>query len=289
MILMRREIEENTRVLQNYRDTNEDELRVVKHLMARMCHEDNLSDSKLEHWILPASNLSGDLVAAARTPDGVLHAIVADGTAHGLAAALNVLPIAPVFYAMTEKGLKIELIAAAINRTIKQQFPAGRFVAATLVSVDYATRRVRIWNGGNPPLLVFDPAGKVIKRYPPANLALGILPQAAFVPNIDEFRYAEPCQMFCCSDGVFEVLDDIGEQGGEASVVSQMQDVPPQMRLKLLRNRLLARNAEKAAHDDMAGAVDRLRASADPSWIRFPLRSSASPATFALSVFCTCG
>jgi len=232
MILMRREIEENTRVLQYYRDTNEDELRVVKHLMARMCHEDNLSDSKLEHWILPASNLSGDLVAAARTPDGVLHA-------------------------MTEKGLKIELIAAAINRTIKQQFPAGRFVAATLVSVDYATRRVRIWNGGNPPLLVFDPAGKVIKRYPPANLALGILPQAAFVPNIDKFRYAEPCQMFCCSDGVFEVLDDIGEQGGEASVVSQMQDVPPQMRLKLLRNRLLARNAEKAAHDDMAGAVDR--------------------------------
>jgi CheY-like chemotaxis protein len=192
MIGLHRQNEDNNRKLQSYHDANENELRVVKHLLARMVHQDQVSDPMLEHWILPAANLSGDLVAAARTPRGVLHVMLADGTGHGLAAALNVLPIAPGFYAMTEKGLAIELIAATLNRTIRQQLPTGRFVAATLIAVDYAARRVKIWNGGNPPLLALNADGEVFAKFHARNLALGIVPAASFAPEFEVFDYDEP-------------------------------------------------------------------------------------------------
>jgi CheY-like chemotaxis protein len=251
MLGLHREIENNNRTLRSYRDANENEMRVVKHLMSRMVHQDHLSDPMLDHWILPAANLSGDLVAAARTPRGVLHVMLADGTGHGLAAALNVLPITPGFYTMTAKGVAIEAIAATLNRTIRQQLPTDRFVASTLIAVDYAARRVKIWNGGNPPLLVLDAGGEVLARFPARNLALGILPAADFVPELDVFDYAEPCQLFACSDGVFEIMDSVCTDGGEAAVTELLQLAAPRVRMKLLRSRLVARNAESPSHDDM--------------------------------------
>lgn len=251
MLLLHRQIEEKTHALELYRDANEDEMRVAKHLMARMVQQDQIDDPMLEHFILPAANLSGDLVAAARTPRGVLHLMLADGTGHGLAAALNVLPITPCFYAMTQKGLAIEAIVATLNRTVRQQLPSDRFVAATLLAIDYAARRVKIWNGGNPPVLALDAAGKVFARYISRNLALGILSESAFAPEFDVFDYTEPCELFACSDGVFESLDDAEIGSGEAAVTALMLGVSPRMRAKYLRNRLTARNAEKPAHDDM--------------------------------------
>jgi CheY-like chemotaxis protein len=252
MLVLHRQIEDKNRALQQYRDTNENEMRIVKHLMARMIKQDQVSDPMLEHWLLPAANLSGDLVAAARTPRGVLHVMLADGTGHGLAAALNVMPITPCFYTMTAKGLPIESLAAALNRTIRQQLPSDRFVAATLLAIDYAARQVKIWNGGNPPVLAFDADGKVFARFESRNLALGIVSETAFTPEFDEFYFVAPCELFACSDGLFENLDEHGDiRGGEAMVTSLLQGVRPGMRTKLLRSRLAARNAERPAHDDM--------------------------------------
>lgn len=251
VILQQSEIAENNRELRKYRESSEEELGVVKHMMSRMNQEERLFDEMLDYWILPAANLSGDMVAAARTPRGVLHALLADGTGHGLAAALNVLPIAPIFYSMTANGMSIDSIAASMNKTIKHQLPTGRFVAATLISVDYAARRVRIFNGGNPPLLVIDDAGNVIARFAPLNMALGILPESAFSPQIDEFNYAVPCQLFACSDGVVENLDNAGTTNGEAVITSMMRCAAPDARMDAMRSLLGACDSERPAHDDM--------------------------------------
>jgi CheY-like chemotaxis protein len=280
MLALHRQIEEKTRALEKYRDANEDEMRVAKHLMARMIQMDQVSDPMLEHWILPAANLSGDLVAAARTPGGVLHVMLADGTGHGLAAALNVLPITPCFYTMTSKGLAIEAIAATLNRTIRQQLPGDRFVAATLLAVDYAARRVKIWNGGNPPVLALDAGGAVLARFQSRNLALGILPESAFTPEFDIFDYTEPCELFACSDGLFEGLDEHGDIGvGEAAATTLLQGILPRMRAKFLRSRLAARNAEKPAHDDMTFLL--VQCGGDAAAAAAPVAHAGKPAAGA--------
>ncbi len=248
---LHRELAQKNRELQSYHDAAEQEMRAVKSLLARLVHHEHLSDPMLEHWILPAATFSGDLVAAARTPAGVLHVMLADGAGHGLAAALNVLPITPCFYTMTAKGLDIELIIATLNRTIWQHLPVDRFVAATLLAVDSAARRVRIWNGGNPPLLALDADGDVFARFPSRNLALGILPPATFSAAPEVFDYVQPCQLFAYSDGVVEGFDDVTDGGGQAAVEGLLCGVPPKVRMKLLRNRMVARHAEQRAQDDM--------------------------------------
>jgi CheY-like chemotaxis protein len=252
-ISLHRQIEDKNRELQSYRDAAENEVRVVKHLLARLVHQDKLSDPMLEHCILPADNFSGDLVTAARTPRGVLHVMLADGAGHGLAAALNVLPITPSFYAMTAKGLDIELIAVTLNSTIRQQLPRDRFVATTLIAVDFAARRVKIWNGGNPPLLALNTGGEVFARFGSRNLALGIVGVESFAPAFEVFEYTKPCQLFGYSDGVVESYDipgETGEPSGQAAVEALLRGVPPNVRMKLLRNQLVARNDEQRAHDD---------------------------------------
>jgi CheY-like chemotaxis protein/anti-sigma regulatory factor (Ser/Thr protein kinase) len=247
---LHRQIEDSHCRLRSYHDAAEGEKREVKQLLGRLVHHD-LCDPMVENWVLPAATFSGDLVTAARTPRGVLHVMLADGAGHGLAAALNVLPITPCFYTMTAKGLDIELIAATLNRTIKQQLPIDRFVAATLIAVDYAARRVRIWNGGNPPLLALNADGEVFARYRSRHLALGIVPPEAFAPEFEVFEYTEPCQLFAYSDGVVESYDAAGATGGQAEVETLLTGVPPKVRMKLLRNRLAARHVEVRAHDDM--------------------------------------
>ncbi len=251
MIGLRRQIEDKNRQLKKYHDAAEDEMRVVKHLITRMVRSDKVPDEKLEHCIFPAENFSGDAVMAARTPAGVLHVMLADGAGHGLAAALNVLPIAPCFYSMTEKGIDIEEIVATINATIREQMPIDRFVASTLIAVDFAARRVKVWNGGNPPLLALNVAGEVLHRLESHHLALGIVAPALFAPGCEVFDYAEPCQLFGYSDGVVESYELAGEPDGQAKVESLLLGVPAKVRMKLLRNRLAARLAERRAHDDM--------------------------------------
>jgi hypothetical protein len=80
----------------------------------------------------------------------VLHVLLADGAGHGLAASLNVLPVTAPFYRMTERGFGIDAIAREINSKVRALLPVDRFIAATLVAVNFRERYVTVWNGGNP-------------------------------------------------------------------------------------------------------------------------------------------
>jgi CheY-like chemotaxis protein len=250
-IALQRQVEEKTRELRRYRDDAENEMRMAKEVIDRLVHADRVADPMASHWILPAANFSGDLVAVARTPTGVLHVMLADGTGHGLSAALSVLPITPSFYAMTAKGLPIELIASTLNRTIREQLPVGRFVATTLVSVNSVQREVKVWNGGNPPLLALAADGTIQRKISSRHLALGIAPPESFDSEFDSFRFEAPCQLFLYSDGVPEGYEAAGETSGQAAVEALLLGVPANTRMKLLRSRLSARHLEQRPHDDV--------------------------------------
>jgi hypothetical protein len=193
----------------------------------------------------------------------VLHVMLADAVGHGLAAGLNVLPIVPCFYAMTAKGFDLDMIAIELNRTLRQYMPVDRFVATTLIAVDPAARRVKVWNGANPPVIAFDDTGAVIARFAPNNLALGIVPELAFDPLVDVFDYTVSCQLFACSDGVVE---DYGPSPAgverQQRVETMLAQAPPSLRLKQLRNALAARKDEGSAGDDMTVALVRCDMSA---------------------------
>ena len=215
---------ERERLLQNYRDQAEEEGRVAQHLMDRLVNAELLGDPAVSHWVRPAETYSGDLVAAARTPGGVLHVLLADATGHGLAASLAVMPVIQPFYRMTEKGFGIDAIAREMNRKVRELLPVGRFVAATLAAVDGSDGSIQVWNGGNPAPLLLASQGLSDLTFSCAHLPLGILADASFDPSLETQFIAPPHQLVIYSDGVVEAEDANGQPFGRERLVASLLD-----------------------------------------------------------------
>ncbi|MBL8508836.1 MAG: fused response regulator/phosphatase [Chitinimonas sp.] len=211
---LNRKVREQAEKLAGYFDRAEEEKRVARHLMEQLVNRERLSDPQLHSWIAPAESLSGDLVAAARTPGQVLHLMLADGIGHGLTAALNVLPLTQPFYAMTERGFALTDILMEMHRKVRQVLPVGRFVAVAFVAVDFVKRTIEVWNGGIPELQLYDDRGGVLKRWPSRHLPLGILPIDALELETERYQFNRRANLVLCSDGLLEARNEVGEAFG---------------------------------------------------------------------------
>ncbi len=66
------QLRDHAAVLQRYHDEKETETMLAGSIMERLMLRDGLSDVRIQHWLMPASDFSGDVIAAARTQDGRL-------------------------------------------------------------------------------------------------------------------------------------------------------------------------------------------------------------------------
>ncbi|CAK0778401.1 two-component system, HptB-dependent secretion and biofilm response regulator [Gammaproteobacteria bacterium] len=190
--------------LEDYRDKAEEERLLAARVMDRIVSFGQIDDPLVIRRVIPALNFSGDLVACARTPAGELHVALADATGHGLAAALNVLPITEIFYGMTAKGFPIPRIVAEMNRKLHLLMPRERFVAAVLVSIAMPRRTISVWNGGCPTALFVDETGKVLYSFPSVHPPLGILSEKDFNAVVETHPWPVSGQLLMCSDGLLE-------------------------------------------------------------------------------------
>lgn len=241
------------RLLQRYRDQAEEEKRVAQHLMHRLVNAELLGDLAVSHWMRPAETYSGDLIAAARTPGGVLHVLLADATGHGLAASLAVMPVTQPFYRMTEKGFGIDTIAREMNRKVRELLPTGRFVAATLAAMDAGNGSIQVWNGGNPaPLLLVEKCGVSKLAFSSAHLPLGILPQEDFDAGLETHFITDPHQLVIYSDGVVEAENAAGQAFGRDRLVSSLLQKGLERRLSHAVDAIDRHLAGGAAQDDLS-------------------------------------
>jgi serine phosphatase RsbU (regulator of sigma subunit) len=249
---LQRENARQRAALECHFQTLEEEQQVASHLMRRLVQTDMLRDRAVEHRIIPASHLSGDLIAVARTPGGTLHVLLADGTGHGLAASLSVMPVVRPFYAMTEKGFGLPAIAREVNRQVREWLPVGRFVAATLLSVDGREGLVGVWNAGNPPVVLLDEEGTEIHRFRSRQLPLGILSDCALDDTVERVVLNPRAQLIACSDGVIELEGADGTQFGIERLVEVARAFPRAERMRALDRALAAHLGAGAAGDDLA-------------------------------------
>jgi len=249
---MQRQIVENTEQLELYRDENERELQLAKHLIQKITHYDHLEHHSIRFWNKPAQHFSGDIFLAALTPADEIHLLLADGTGHGLSAALNVIPVVEVFYGMTSKGFAISTIAQELNRKIKQLMPTERFVAATLVSINLSDRILHVWNGGNPAALFIDNKGVVQRSWNSAHPALGIFSDAEFDADTEIFHWSEPGQLYLFSDGPIEARNASNEEFGLQRVQQALTSAPVEQRFDQLIAALDRHMDGIPAHDDIS-------------------------------------
>ncbi|MBB5019871.1 CheY-like chemotaxis protein/anti-sigma regulatory factor (Ser/Thr protein kinase) [Chitinivorax tropicus] len=256
-IELHQKVREQSSKLADYYERAEEEKRVARHLMEQMVNADRLSDPALTYSITPAESLSGDLIAAARTPGHRLYIMLADGIGHGLTAALNVLPLTQPFYTMTEKGFSVPEILAEINSKIRQVLPIGRFVAVSIASIDPVNRQIEVWNGGMPDILFFDANGNERARWKSHHLPLGILPSKDFNATTAHISYEEEGWLFFCSDGLIEARRGDGTLFGIEPIYEAFRQGPGKDAFARLQTDVTQFMQGLPFHDDVSLAMVR--------------------------------
>ncbi|UXY14596.1 SpoIIE family protein phosphatase [Chitiniphilus purpureus] len=249
---LNRKVREQSSKLADYYDRAEEEKRVVRHLMEQMVNAERLYDPLLEYWLTPAESLSGDLIAAARTPGQSLYILLADGIGHGLTAALNVLPLTQPFYSMTEKGYSISDILTEMNNKVRQVLPVGRFVAVVLIAIDEVNGWVDVWNGGMPGVQLVGIDGQSQHVWKSAHLPLGIVPTEAMDVIPERHYFSAPGTVIAYSDGLIEARNPLGEPFGIQRLMDVVATYPPAERMALVKRRLTEHLDNVPHHDDIS-------------------------------------
>jgi len=232
LLLAKRELVSKNAELELYWRSAEEERQLVAELMSRMMHPESLRDTELRYHIKQAEKVGGDLIAAHRYRDK-LYFMLADSTGHGLAAALNLLPINHIFYSLAGKGLPVSTIVEEMNWAVKQQSPADRFVSAIVARIDTRNRLIEVWNGGIPSAFFISEDGTQEYRFNSVNLPLGILDRT-FAAETEIIQWQRPGQLLAFSDGLEEAENSQGEQFGFDRVWQLMTTNLPEKRFDVL-------------------------------------------------------
>jgi PAS domain S-box-containing protein len=247
-----RKLGENARQLQEYFDQTQAEQHLALGLMEKQLHRKGLKDDRLRYSVIPAENFSGDIVAACRSPSGLLYALLADATGHGLTAAISVLPVLALFYRMAKLNRYVREIVLELNGQLKESMPVGRFVAVTLVCLDEKERRGEIWVGGTPEAFLFDRWGRVSRTFPSANLALGIVNNDELGGDPVRFDWVDESQLVLCSDGLLEATNPQGVQFGVDGLVAATANTSPINRFAKIEAALATHQNGCPASDDVS-------------------------------------
>lgn len=242
----------NARQLQTYYDQTQAEQQLALRLMEKQLHRSGLRDHRLKYKVIPAEHFSGDIVAAARSPDNRFYALLADATGHGLAAAISVLPVLALFYRMTKLNRTVQEIILELNQQLSESMPVGRFVALTLVCLDEQSRQGEIWVGGTPEAFLFDRWGRATKTFPSSNLPLGIVASSELGGEPQSFSWEAENQLILYSDGLQEATNPANEQFGTSGLIQAIANTSPGDRFLKIEAALEAHQNGTPASDDVS-------------------------------------
>ena len=164
------------KIVEKSTQQHEQELAVTSHLLDKISGMNKFPLPGLSVWQQEkdTSNLSGDIVLSAPRPSGGVNILLADFVGRGLPAAVGALPVAEVFYGMTEKGFGLSDIIEEINQKLLFVLPEGLFCSACLMELEEQGKMLAVWNGGLPDLLVMDQHASIKGRVPSSHIPLGI-------------------------------------------------------------------------------------------------------------------
>ena len=176
-------------------------------------------------------------------------------SAMALTAALNVLPIIPAFERRVRRHLPLGQAVVDIYSAIRAHLPAYRFVAATIVRIDPAKRRMQVWNGGNPDALLFDERGHLAHRFTSRHLPLGVAPDLPLDTSIESVHFHDGHHLLLCSDGILEATSAKGELFGEARLLDAIAGCEPQHWITAIKDAVVNHLQGESAHDDLTAVV----------------------------------
>jgi CheY-like chemotaxis protein len=255
---LQREHQRQAAELRAAREEEVAEQELAQALISNIVLREGVNDPAIEWTVLPSQRFSGDVVAAARAPDGALYALLADAAGHGLTASVSLIPALQVFYGMAKKGLTVPEVVAEMNARLKDLMPVGRYIAAVVLRLEPDGQSGVAWNGGMPPVFMLDAAGRLCGSLPSRHLPLGIAGHSEFDPTPAGFRGQCGGILVAFSDGVLEAARLDGEVFGAQGALDAIRGIGPGGRMAALRAALQAHLGSETPADDASALLVRL-------------------------------
>jgi CheY-like chemotaxis protein/anti-sigma regulatory factor (Ser/Thr protein kinase) len=235
------DLREKTEALERYYNRNRADNDLARNLMDRIFHGDDDQAVDAQYMISPAGEFSGDMIVSLTTPSRRHYSFVADATGHGLPAALTLLPAIETFYRLAKAGFSLAAIARELNKRLRVALPRDRFIAASLIMVELHSRRLEVWNGGNPPVYLFDSAKRVIiERFAAQHPPLGVVDDSDFRADLRAVSYLPRHSVVACTDGIVETESVSGEMFGKGGLEAVMTNLGREEDMSKAVNRALA-------------------------------------------------
>nr|CRH04958.1 putative Response regulator protein (include SpoIIE domain) [Candidatus Magnetococcus massalia] len=186
---------------------------LIENIIVKMRSADVLDTRFLRYLISPVEETAGDVLLATFAPDGRQLVLMGDFTGHGLPSAIGGPLITYILQDMASRDLPGETIFARFNEQLCARLPTGQFFAAALLEITADRRRLRVWNGALPAVvLVRD--GDILHRFDSDILPLGVVVQNNISKCVKEAELQPGDKLYAFSDGVEEVQNRQGEMFG---------------------------------------------------------------------------
>ena len=242
--------------LEQYKDAEEQEQMMAFDLMESLFDTGHLEGHDFHVWHIPATRFSGDLIVAEKYIDNRLYLLHADSTGHGLTAALPLLPVSQTFYHMAKDGYSIGKIARNMNKQLKAIMPINRFVAVSIILIDFSNNVIEVWNGGNPAVFLINENKEIVKKFNSEHLALGIMPDNAFDEKTEFVSCSGNNAVVLYSDGLIEAENANGVEFDENMLIDAFQHNTDAAKLRNdIVDAVTTHLDGETAHDDMSLVV----------------------------------
>lgn len=212
VVMDRRRLGRELKMLKEQNTSLAEERTVIEEVLTNIRAAEDFDDRNINYLLEAVDNTAGDILLAARRPDGVRHYLIGDFTGHGLSSAMASPTVADIFYSMTKKGMEPGVILQEINLKLCSKLPANIFLAMAFMEVNDAEGLLRVWNAGLPDQLVLR-QGQPWQRLASDALPLGIVED--WMPDeVTELNIQSGDSIYAFSDGVIEVSATDGELFG---------------------------------------------------------------------------
>ena len=197
---------------------------IAERIFNKIISNDALAVDNIKFILSPVALFNGDILLVAPKPKGGQHVMLGDFTGHGLSAAIGAMPVAEIFYSMTEKGYSIQDIVSEINSKLHKTLPTGLFCAGCLLDIDTENNKIAVWNGGIPDVILYSENQGIKKIFKSFNLPLGVVSNRSFNNNVQLIDADKKDRIYLYSDGLIEATNNKGEMYGEDRLIKFFVD-----------------------------------------------------------------
>lgn len=222
---------------------------LAAYLLGRLLRIEPDADARVETSLNPSERVGGDVIVTAHSSDGRLYLLLGDAVGHGLAAALNAIPVVETFRTMAHKGYAVATIMVEIDRKLAGYFPPDRFVAVAVAAIDFRSCRMEFANAGLPPAWLLDRGGRLIFQLPSRQPPLGI---GAFDirAGVEYLVYPDGAQLLLVSDGLLEAENPQGQAFGADRLATALRASRREHRFSAMLHAVERHVEGCGAHDD---------------------------------------